>query len=57
MLKLIETKRKNTSVFSLYKDNILIKDSFNIEVIKKILKKKFIEVYNSREVLTINIEG
>ena len=55
MFKLIETKRKNSSVFSLYKNNILIKDSFNIEVIKKILKKKFNEIYESRKILTINI--
>ena len=55
MLKLIETKRKNSSVYSLYKNNILIKDSFNIEVIKKILKKNFNKVYESRLILTIDI--
>lgn len=55
MFKLIETKRKNSSVFSLYKNDVLLKDSFNIEVIKKILKKKFNEVYETRKILIINI--
>ena len=55
MFKLIETKRKNSSVYSLYKNDVLLKDTFNIEVIKKILKKKFIEIYEARKILTINI--
>lgn len=52
MFTLTETIKKS-SVYSLYKNNVLIKDSFNIEIIKKILGRNFKKVYESRKILII----
>jgi hypothetical protein len=52
MFTLTET-RKKSSVYSLYKDNVLVKDSFNIEVIKKFLGRRFKKIYESRKILII----
>lgn len=52
MYKLIEYK-KTGSLFCLYKNDDLIKESFNINVIKAILKSKFSKVYDNRKILVI----
>lgn len=52
MYKLIETKKTN-SIFTLYFNDVLVKDTFNLEVIKGILGRKFKKVYENRIVLTV----
>lgn len=53
MYKLIESTKNKNSVYSLYKNDVLIKDTFNLNVIKAILKRKFNNVYNNRKILVI----
>ena len=53
MYKLTETTKNKTSVYSLYKNNVLIKDTFNLNVIKAILKNKFNTIYNNRKIFNV----
>lgn len=52
---LTETTRKNgkISFFTLYKGDSEVKESANIEVIKRILKRQFNKVYETRAILYV----
>ena len=50
MYKIVETRSTKTgnSCYTLYKDETMIKDSFNVAVIKALLGRNFTRIFNKR---------
>lgn len=50
MYKIVETRNIKTgnSCYTLYKDETMIKDSFNVAVIKALLGRSFTRIFNKR---------
>lgn len=50
MYKIVETRSTKTgnSCYTLYKDETMVKDSFNVAVIKALLGRSFTRIFNKR---------